>query len=1596
MVLPSDYPVQDYSLSPITIGGHMLQDTLLSLKTLDKGSTGSTLTFSIPANDPKASLVKEEVVFTFKGKSYRIKNVQTITQGMGKVISVYAERFWYNFMTHQVSVNPRELNQNAEYWINDSMEMWKRDGVPWTAGQVDNDRYLDLSIPPSSSLEQLKAVEEIWGGYLVFDEVEQKVHLLENPGRNRGTPLVYNKDVKSITKTVDTSTLTTRLYVRNADDDWIADVNGGKSYVENFEYTEDIKSDFYRFDAAYSPEAMLIAAQYMVDQLSKPRITYEVSLSGMRDRIHEIDRFEVMDTVFIQDEDYSESVLARVVELEIDYLDLSRSRIILGSHTKNLASPTPGTPLLPSRISEFGTKPAKPMGINGSSEGYFEGLIPKSEITIYWPAVTESDTGKDIRISHYEVKISGGRSTETTDLSTTFTGLEPGIPVDVSVCAVSIDGVPSLWSDSVEIVPEAPVVVLETPTSPNLASSLGTVTVAWDKMLKNGVFPTRYLKHLIVNESLDGNTWYEVGTVTVDTPNINLSRTNQRGNTLHYRFIAEDILGGYSPESDTTNIRVASVLDDTEIGSLDQRIEDAQEDANSALDAVLDVKDQVDKAVTGTSVEYAVSNDPNVTPTSGWSTTSPAWVNGRYIFMRTVVTYGDDTTTTTEPVILTGPSGEQGEDGLPGNDGKSIEETTVEYTLSTSGTVKPTSGWSLDVPTLIQGRYLWTRITWTYSDNSSEYGYSVSLVAKDGSDGEDGLAGKDGVGISNTTIHYAKSSSGTVKPTSGWSLNVPATVPGDFLWTRTTWSYDDGTSEAGFSVGKIGDTGAQGVSVTDVVRFYRLVSTKPAKPTVLTPSGWSTSEPVWDGVNTSLNLYYTDRVRYSNNQFSWSDVQLSSAFEVAKAALFKADNTVVNGRNLWYNSASPGSVQGSSSNATTTSILGNFLQVLITGTTNNNNVSLGNADLTTHPDRLSVIHWDSTFDFYYDIPVGTDMVVSFDVMSIPPDGTIPASTGTPEFYFAPTPGYEPMVGDIKEEVFSRFFLKFKWQGINRWSPHISFTGLYNPQSLFLVRNFKLEQGTQATGWTPNPMETIANARATQRTLDGLNARFTQTFEPYKRPNGGGELQNGDEWFKTNSSDQIVSINIYNGSKWVPKQLVADSVIVPSSLGTISLKDGAITAPKITASSQLSAKAAEFMELDVSKLRAGSGTFDSAVAGTLKTTVLEAGSITTEMLQVGVQPPSASATERVPASLRDSVYWNKVKSGEIVIQDRVSSYPTSVWTSNAEGLQARAGTVWIPITGRNPVPESREITVTVKGGDKVVGTPFWIYVYYSTSQEGSYANISRQHTTLVDGSYTSTFIFPEGSYDYHVALHKTHSTNWVTYSSASVVESLGSVDGGKTVSISPSRVEMKNGNESTLLTSEGFTHTNSSGQADVRIGHGIPTGMEIRNPRTGSLAPLANIVYGVDHVRDSSSLAYYTLNSGSKAAISKYSGSFKLTSTSDRYLILVNYEMDARALSMDIQLGYSRLSTGSPTNQSVDKTTHAFMIPIETGGSLGTSFARNNRVSRTDSFYFGGMSVGLPHYFNLMFTPTNFISNTGNSATSGSVGVAINSMTFIPL
>lgn len=245
--------------------------------------------------------------------------------------------------------------------------------------------------------------------------------------------------------------------------------------------------------------------------------------------------------------------------------------------------------------------------------------------------------------------------------------------------------------------------------------------------------------------------------------------------------------------------------------------------------------------------------------------------------------------------------GDSGKDGVAGKDGIGLQSTSITYASHTNASTPPSTGWQAEVPTVPAGQYLWTKTVWTYTDSSSETGYSVARMGQDGAKGNDGIAGKDGVGIKTTVIEYAVNTSGTVRPTSGWATTIPNTPQGQYLWTRTTWTYTDNTTEQGYSVarqgsnGQNGTNGSNGVGISTTIIEYNKSTNSTTPPS----TGWTSTIPSISG---GQFLWTRVTLNYTNGQKAESYTVARQGEDGADGQLFTGETepTDFNEGDIWY------------------------------------------------------------------------------------------------------------------------------------------------------------------------------------------------------------------------------------------------------------------------------------------------------------------------------------------------------------------------------------------------------------------------------------------------------------------------------------------------------------------------------------------------------------------------------------------------------------------------------------------------------------------------------------------------------------------------
>lgn len=257
------------------------------------------------------------------------------------------------------------------------------------------------------------------------------------------------------------------------------------------------------------------------------------------------------------------------------------------------------------------------------------------------------------------------------------------------------------------------------------------------------------------------------------------------------------------------------------------------------------------KGIASIAEEYYQSTSATTLSGGSWSTTPPIWVDGKYIWTRSVITYTDNTVKRTEGICATGQKGDTGPQGVKGDTGPQGEKgdtgprglqglqgergeqgiqgprgpqgnagATSYFHIKYSSVANPTSSSQL---TETPSTYIGTYVDFTPNDSADPKKYTWSRF--EGVQGPKGEQGIPGIGVDGKTsylhIAYANSSDGKT----GFSISDSANKL--FIGQYTDFSPDDSTDPSKYkwtlikgATGPQGPQGVQGVKGTDGKTYY--------------------------------------------------------------------------------------------------------------------------------------------------------------------------------------------------------------------------------------------------------------------------------------------------------------------------------------------------------------------------------------------------------------------------------------------------------------------------------------------------------------------------------------------------------------------------------------------------------------------------------------------------------------------------------------------------------------------------------------------------------------------------------------------------------
>lgn len=196
---------------------------------------------------------------------------------------------------------------------------------------------------------------------------------------------------------------------------------------------------------------------------------------------------------------------------------------------------------------------------------------------------------------------------------------------------------------------------------------------------------------------------------------------------------------------DTTGTELNNRLGNAEndLAAAEGRLDDAEDALNTAFPSgAFNVNSRFSQTIKTSVVQYAVNASETNAPTTGWSTTQPTRTPGTFVWFRTVITYGDDTTNTTSAALLTGNTGAAGATGVGITSITPFYQQKSGAAPSKPTAATPNANWSTTEPSWVSGqslyrteRIVYTNDTYVYTDVTkvaSYEGIDAAMTAANG------------------------------------------------------------------------------------------------------------------------------------------------------------------------------------------------------------------------------------------------------------------------------------------------------------------------------------------------------------------------------------------------------------------------------------------------------------------------------------------------------------------------------------------------------------------------------------------------------------------------------------------------------------------------------------------------------------------------------------------------------------------------------------------------------------------------------------------------------------------------------------------------
>lgn len=271
----------------------------------DLSNGDKSLSFTYLAKNPKD--IKNEYYIETKDDRYVVKEVGVSSDGFPE----FKCQLDLEDLEADMFENFSAMNCTLEDAANLALA-----GTGWTVN-TEITKLRSVATMKATPLTILGKIRDAWMCEIQYDNKNKIVYFKNKLGEDKGVYFTRSLNLRKVELTSDSYDYYTRIIPIGADGLRITDVNGGKKYVENYQYSNKVRTLIWEDSSYEDAMALLEDAEKKLEDLSKPKKSYSADVVDLakQNPNHSILSYSLGDTVLLLDERTGIKDKQRIVRL---------------------------------------------------------------------------------------------------------------------------------------------------------------------------------------------------------------------------------------------------------------------------------------------------------------------------------------------------------------------------------------------------------------------------------------------------------------------------------------------------------------------------------------------------------------------------------------------------------------------------------------------------------------------------------------------------------------------------------------------------------------------------------------------------------------------------------------------------------------------------------------------------------------------------------------------------------------------------------------------------------------------------------------------------------------------------------------------------------------------------------------------------------------------------------------------------------------------------------------------------------------------------------------------------------------------------------